>query len=172
MPLLDLFADRPLKVPDDSLGFLLWRVTHAWQRFVDERLQVCDLTHLQFAIMIALGWLTRHDEPTTQGDLIGFVQMHPMQVSQVLSILERKNHISRKRNPANGRTKRIALTASGVTALRQALPLIEEAHERFFGPHEDAADDLRLILRMLISAQNESGVPMAGSPTSPMKRTI
>ena len=93
-PLMDLFANRPLKGPDDSLGFLLWRVTHAWQRFVDDRLQVCGLTHLQFALMIALGWLTRHDEPTTQSALIAFVDMHPMQVSQVLSTLERKGQIS------------------------------------------------------------------------------
>lgn len=150
MPLLDLFADRPLRVPDDSLGFLLWRVTHAWQRYVDDRLQVCDLTHLQFALMIALGWLTRHDEPTTQSELIRFVEMHPMQVSQVLSILERKGQISRDRSPANGRTKQIALTASGATALRQAMPLIEEAHTTFFGPDEAGADDLRTILKGLV----------------------
>ncbi|TXM99039.1 MarR family transcriptional regulator [Methylobacterium sp. WL64] len=149
MPLLDLFTDSQLKVPDDSLGFLLWRVTHAWQRFVDDQLQVCGLTHLQFALMIALGWLTRHNEPTTQSDLVEFVEMHPMQVSQVLSILQRKGQISRDRNPANGRTKRIALTASGETALRQALPLIEEAHTTFFGPAEAVANDLGTILRSL-----------------------
>lgn len=149
LPLLDLFANRPLRGPDDSLGFLLWRVTHAWQRFVDDRLQVCDLTHLQFALMIALGWLTRHDELTTQSELVKFVDMHPMQVSQVLSILERKGQISRDRNPANGRTKQIALTASGATALHKALPLIEEAHATFFGPPEAVADDLRTILRSL-----------------------
>lgn len=149
MPLLDLFADRPIRVPDDSLGFLLWRVTHAWQRFVDDRLQVCGLTHLQFALMVALGWLTRNDAPTTQSDLTGFVDMHPMQVSQVLSILERKGQVSRDRNPANGRTKRIALTASGEAALRQALPLIEEAQATFFGPQRTVADDLRTILQDL-----------------------
>ena len=148
-PLLDLFADRPLRGPDDSLGFLLWRVTHAWQRYVDDRLQVCDLTHLQFALMIALGWLTRYDEPTTQSSLIAFVEMHPMQVSQVLSLLERKGQISRDRNPANGRTKQIALTASGAMALRQAMPLVEEAHATFFGPNVAVADDLRTTLRSL-----------------------
>ena len=148
-PLLDLFADRPLRGPDDSLGFLLWRVTHAWQRYVDARLQVCDLTHLQFALMIALGWLTRYDEPTTQSALVAFVDMHPMQVSQVLSLLERKGQISRDRSPANGRTKQIALTASGATALRQAFPLVEEAHATFFGPHDAVADELRTILRSL-----------------------
>ncbi|TXN00172.1 MarR family transcriptional regulator [Methylobacterium sp. WL64] len=150
MPLLDLFTDSQLKVPDDSLGFLLWRVTHAWQRFVDDQLEVCGLTHLQFALMIALGWLTRHDEPTTQSDLVAFVEMHPMQVSQVLSILQRKELVSRDRNPANGRTKRIALTGSGETTLRQALPLIEGAHTTFFGPRGAVADDLRTILQSLV----------------------
>ena len=148
-PLMDLFANRPLKGPDDSLGFLLWRVTHAWQRFVDDRLEVCGLTHLQFALMIALGWLTRHDEPTTQSALIAFVDMHPMQVSQVLSTLERKGQIFRDRSPAIGRTKQIALTASRAAALRQALPLVEEAHATFFGPHDAVADELRTILRSL-----------------------
>lgn len=155
MPLSDLFADRPLRVPDDSLGFLLWRVTHAWQRYVDDRLEDCGLTHLQFAIMIALGWLTRHDESTTQGDLIKFVEMHPMQVSQVLSILERKGQISRDRDPANGRAKRIALTASGEAALRRAMPLIEEAHATFFGSHGSGTDDLGTMLRSL--AKRHSG---------------
>ena len=149
MPLLDLFADRQLRVPDDSLGFLLWRVTHAWQRFVDERLLVCGLTHLQIALLIALGWLTRNDEPTTQSDLTEFVEMHPMQVSQVLSILKRKGQISRDRNPANGRTKRIALTAFGTAALRQAMPLIEEAHTEFFGSDGTSVGDLRTILLSL-----------------------
>ena len=147
----DLFTDRLLKVPDDSLGFLLWRVTHAWQRFVDERLQVCGLTHLQFALMAALGWLTRDADLTTQSDLIDFVEMHPMQVSQVLSILERKGQISRDRHPANGRTKRIGLTATGATALRQALPEIEEAHAKFFGQDEAMANNLRSILKSLAS---------------------
>ena len=149
MPPPDLSTDRLLKVPDDSLGFLLWRVTHAWQRFVDNRLQVCGLTHLQFALMAALGWLTRNDDLTTQSDLIDFVEMHPMQVSQVLSILERKGQISRDRHPANGRTKRIGLTASGETALRQALPEIEEAHATFFGRDEVMAANLRDILKSL-----------------------
>ena len=150
MPLPNLFTDRFLAVPDDSLGFLLWRVTHAWQRFVDDRLQVCALTHLQFALMAALGWLTRRDEFTLQSDIVDFVEMHPMQVSQVLSILERKELIARDRNPANGRTKRLALTASGETALRQALPLIEGAHTTFFGQHGAVADDLRTMLRSLV----------------------
>ena len=147
--LSDLFTDRLLTVPDDSLGFLLWRVTHAWQRFVDDRLEACDLTHLQFALMAALGWLPRQDEFTSQSEIVGFVKMHPMQVSQVLSILERKSLISRDRHPTNGRTKRIALTASGARALRQALPVVEEAHASFFGRAGASAADLRAILKNL-----------------------
>ena len=61
------------------------------------RLRICDLTHLQFALMAALGWLTRRDERTTQSDLAVFVDMHRMQVSQVLFTLERKGQISRHR---------------------------------------------------------------------------
>ena len=151
MPDPDPFQDPTFRRPDDSLGFLLWRVTHAWQRFVDERLKDHDLTHLQFALMAALGWLTRRDEATTQSDLIAFVEMHPMQVSQVLSLLESKGQISRDRHPANGRTKRIVLTTVGAETLRQAMPTIRDAHATFFGQDEDRTGDLRSILQMLAS---------------------
>ena len=94
------------------MGFLLWRVTHAWQKYVDNQLAPFELTHLQFALVVALGWLTRRNE-LTQSELVAFVEMHPMQVSQVLAILERKALISRGRNPANGRTKQLHLTKDG-----------------------------------------------------------
>ncbi len=151
MPDPDPLTDLALRKPDDSLGFLLWRVTHAWQRFVDDRLEVHGLTHLQFALMAALGWLTRQDEIITQSDLIAFVEMHPMQVSQVLSLLERKGQILRDRHPANGRTKRVALTACGAETLRRALPVIRNAHASFFGQDEIKAGNLRSILQMLAS---------------------
>lgn len=144
------FEGRALHEPDGSLGFVLWRSTHAWQRFLEQRLAPFDLTHLRWALLVGLGWLTRSGTTVSQRELADFLTLHPMQVSQVLGGMERAALIDRRANAVDRRAFDVTLTADGEALLRRAMPVVEVAHRDFFERAGLPADDLRQgLLRLL-----------------------
>ena len=54
------------KSPNDSPGYLLAHLTMLWQRKQKKILDPLDLTHTQFVLLAALGWLSREDNVVTQ----------------------------------------------------------------------------------------------------------
>lgn len=144
------FAGRPLHGPDDSLGFILWRVTHAWQRMLEQRLAPYDLTHLRWALLVALAWLTREGEIVSQRHLADFLDMQPMQVSQVLGAMERSGLIARQPTDTDRRILSLTLTAMGESRLREAMPVVEAAHRAFFGDYLAQGATLRASLLGLL----------------------
>ncbi len=144
------FAGRPLQRPDDSLGFVLWRATHTWQRYLEQVLAPTNLTHLRWAFLVALAWLTKENERVSQRRLADFLSMHPMQVSQVLTAMEKAGLVARQPSTADRRVLVLSLTPAGETALRTAMPLVEEAHRCFFEKADAQPDDLRALLLDLL----------------------
>ena len=65
--------------PEQSPGFILWHLTHAWQRTVRAALTPHDLTHVQFVL---LATLTSHETPLTQSQLAESASTDPMMTSQ------------------------------------------------------------------------------------------
>lgn len=126
-------------VPENSAGYLLWQVTHLWQRQVEVALAALDITHLQFVLLAGIGWLTRNGELLTQVQLAEFCKIDVMQISQVARKLEMKKLVKRSAHPTDTRAKVLTLTPTGTTTLRQALPLIEHLDAAFFGPCNHAA---------------------------------
>lgn len=118
--------------PEDSLGFLLWQATHRWQRAIGAALAPLDLTHLQFVLMAGTGWLTKDGGAPTQIELAGFTRVEPMQVSQVVRLLEKKKLLARAPHPTDSRAKALKLTAAGEKLLARALPVVESADAAFF----------------------------------------
>ena len=45
-----------LSGPAESPGFLLWKISNAWQRRLRVALQPYELTHSQF-VLLATGWI-------------------------------------------------------------------------------------------------------------------
>ena len=119
-------------VPEESAGYLLWQVTHAWQRQVEVALLELDITHLQFVVMAGIGWLTRTGGLLTQVQLAQFCKIDVMQISQVVRKLETKGFVQRSPHPSDTRAKVLTLTSTGEVVLQQALPLIEELDATFF----------------------------------------
>lgn len=119
-------------VPEDSAGYLLWQVTHAWQRQVEATLTALDITHLQFVLLVGIGWLTRNNELITQVQLAEFCNIDVMQISQVARKLEAKGLIDRPTHPMDTRAKALTLTPMGEAVLQQAIPLIEQLDKDFF----------------------------------------
>ncbi|MGE5145683.1 MAG: MarR family winged helix-turn-helix transcriptional regulator [Candidatus Eiseniibacteriota bacterium] len=118
--------------PEDSLGFLLWQATHRWQRAIGAALAPLGLTHLQFVLLTGTGWLCRDGGAPTQIELAGFTRVEPMQVSQVVRLLEKKKLLARAPHPTDSRAKALKLTAAGEKLVQRAVPLVEAADADFF----------------------------------------
>ena len=133
------WAKSRFAVPEDSAGYLLWQVTHLWQRQVEAALAELDITHLQFVLLAGIGWLTRNGDLLTQVQLAEFCKIDVMQISQVVRKLEVKYLIERSAHPTDTRAKVLTLTLTGETTLEQALPLVEHLDMKFFSSCDHTA---------------------------------
>jgi len=131
--LTEMFETSSLGAPQNAIGFVMWRLTHRYQREVDQALRPQGLTHLQFVTLMLVAWLSREGATATQVEIARFGDIHPMQVSKVLATLEHKQMIEREPSPGNGPAKAVAITDLGVAGLRHALPLVIEVQRRLFG---------------------------------------
>lgn len=68
--------------------------------------------------------MSREGQPVTQSELARFGDIHPMQVSNVIKVLEVKAMIARTPAPRNALAKNVAITATVLAVLRAALPLM------------------------------------------------
>jgi len=117
--------------PEESPGYLLWHVSLAWRRLIEETLKPLNLTHPQFVVLTTTAWLMRNGESITQIDISKASGLDPNTTSQVLRGLELKNFIKRTRF-LNERSKNPELTDLGSKTLAQALPAVEKADAKFF----------------------------------------
>jgi len=119
--------------PRQSPGFLLWHISTAWRSSIESVLTPLGLTHPQFVVLAATGWLTRNGELITQVSIGKMAGLDPNTNSQILKGLEKKRLV--KRNPSSdGRAKNVFLTPQGSQILNLALPVVEQADARFFDP--------------------------------------
>ncbi len=152
-----MFAASQVERPEDTIGFLLWRVAHRHQREVDRVLAPLDLTHLQFVVLVQTAWLGRDGDDVTQAGLTRYGKVHPMQLSSVLKTLEAKGLIGRDRCPINRRRKRLALTPTAVAALGVALPKVTALQATFFGDDPAFGADLHTRLRQVVAGWGDDG---------------
>ena len=145
----ELFATTSLGAPEKAVGFVLWRVVHRYMREVDRALGPFDLTHLQFTTLAMAAWMGRDDEAVTQAELARFSDIHPMQVSQMLKILESKKMVRRARSMQDVRAKHIEVTAAGLTVLRRSLPIVIEVQRRLFGNEGKPNGSLMAMLQRI-----------------------
>ncbi|AWV98272.1 MarR family winged helix-turn-helix transcriptional regulator [Arcticibacterium luteifluviistationis] len=118
--------------PNDSPGYLLGQVTILWQRKLKKSLDPLNLTHTQFIILAALGWLSRESNKVTQVEIANQGNLDRMMVSKVLRTLESKTFVSRKEHETDTRAKVIKLTTLGTKVLQDAILKVEETDLEFF----------------------------------------
>ena len=119
--------------PKQSPGFMLWKVTTAWQKQLRQTLAPLGLTHVQFVFLACLQWLnTQQDTMVTQSQLATQSGLDKMVVSETAQKLITKGWITRQRHEQDARAYGIALTDSGQALIDQALPLVEAADQTFF----------------------------------------
>lgn len=119
--------------PYDSPGFLLWRVSNAWQREQRHALQRVGLTHTQFVALAVASWF-QHDEPLTQAKLSQLTGSDPMTISQVVRTLEKAGHFKRIAHPHDIRARVIEVTATGRELAATTIRVVEETDSNFFEP--------------------------------------
>jgi len=118
--------------PERSPGFLLWRVTLAWQRAMRAALAPHDLTHVQFVLLTTTWWLTRAGELPTQRQLAERAGTDTMMTSQVVRKLADRGLLARADDPADARAKRLRITPDGLELVARALKDVEAADAAFF----------------------------------------
>lgn len=117
--------------PERSPGFLLWRVTLAWQRAMRAALAPHELTHVQF-VLLATSWWLSQQEPPTQQQIAEHAGTDTMMTSQVIRKLADRGLVSREDDPADARAKRISVTGAGLKVLKPALADVEQVDLEFF----------------------------------------
>ena len=128
--------------PAESPGFLLWKISNAWQRRQRMALQPYGLTHSQFVVLATATWFGAA-ETLTQSRISQLSGIDPMTTSQVLRALEAASLIERVDHPKDPRAKSILVTRAGRDLARKAIVVVEETDAAFFEPL--ASDTARLI---------------------------
>jgi len=131
-----------LSGPAESPGFLLWKISNAWQRRQRAALQHYELTHSQFVLLATATWFGA-SETLTQARVSQLSGIDPMTTSQVLRALEVALLIQRVDHPQDPRAKAITVTKAGRDLARKAVVAVEEADAAFFEPL--GSDTKRLV---------------------------
>lgn len=117
--------------PEESLGFLLWHASTYWRSSIEKTLKLFNLTHPQFVVLAATGWLTQKGEHASQAIIGRTAGLDPNTTSQILRSLEAKLLINRARS-IDERSKTPYLTSEGAEILKKALPAVEKTDSAFF----------------------------------------
>lgn len=143
-----IFTTEEQSKPESYIGFLIWQLSRRWENFVEKELSEVGMTHLQFAILVQTGFLNMVKGPINQVEISSFTQISPMQISQVVKILEKKGLIVRKQCKLDCRTKLIALSEEGVRHLAESKKIVLKAEGDFFGSQTDklGAEFLKVLL--------------------------
>lgn len=154
---------RPLPTrlagPGESPGFLLWKVSNAWQRRQRAALQPLGLTHSQFVLLATTTWFGS-TETLTQARLAELTGVDVMTTSQVLRTLEGAKLVERDTHPDDPRAKTIAVTARGRELAREAIVVVEATDDAFFAPVAARVGEVvRLFTELARSAADDA--PMA-----------
>ena len=116
---------------DSSPGFLLWRVSNAWQRAIRAALTPHGLTHTQYVLLAVL--VHSAEEHLTQRNLADKAHIDIMMTSQVLRTLETAKHITRSPHPIDRRAMNVQATTHGRHTVIAATKDVETIDREFFG---------------------------------------
>ena len=117
--------------PEESPGYLLWRVSTQWRSAIETVLKPLNLTHPQFVVLATTGWLTRNDGMVSQVEIGKISGLDPNTTSQILRGLQAKKLIKRQQT-VDARSKQPVLTTLGRERLSEAMPAVERTDAQFF----------------------------------------
>ncbi len=116
--------DKDLKVTG-LLGYKLKQTQHALRLHMDEALRDLNLTTPQYAVLAQL----ELRPGISSADLARSSFITAQTMHGIVSNLEKRNLVERKKDPNHGRILTICLTSEGLKILRQAHKIISEVED-------------------------------------------
>lgn len=137
--------------PSASPGFLLWRISNAWQREQRAALQPLGITHTQFVMLAVVTWFSSK-EPLTQAQLAHLTGSDPMTTSQTVRTLIANGLLERSMHPTDSRAKMITVTFAGRELACQSVLIVEEVDRQFFAALGGQQSNLITLFQRLLSS--------------------
>jgi MarR family transcriptional regulator for hemolysin len=138
---------------DDSLGFLLFKLTVRWQHTLAEIFERFGITQTQYAIMASLRWHETQGVVVTQTALATHARLETMTLSKAIRKLEADGLVHREPSACDSRAMEVQLSTKGRRLVQQAVVAVERADDAFFGVlSERKQAGLRMVMRELIEA--------------------
>ncbi|KXO13231.1 Transcriptional regulator, MarR family [Moritella sp. JT01] len=117
---------------DDSVGFLLWKITTLWQRKLAVVLGGFGITQTQFAILASLRWFQDNQKLATQTNLVEHTKIDKMTISKAIRKLELNGLVERTSSLSDARNTNVQFTKEGNSLIIKAIFTIETADDEFF----------------------------------------
>jgi len=137
--------ETTLHVRDTCLCLHVQRAARALARRFDEAFRPLGLTNGQFSLMMSLN----RPEPPTIGSVSALLAMDRTTLTAALKPLERRGLVTVRVDPADKRSRRLALTAEGRVLLARAVPIWTREHAALDAKLGGAGDRLRADLAAL-----------------------
>ena len=113
---------------------------------IKQELKKMNLTHPQFVVLASLAYLSQNGNEVTQVMISKLSGIDVMTLSQILSLLEKHNFVKRKEHSRDTRAKAVTLNKKGEEILQNAVPLIEQIDEFFFGKLDNDEEQFKHFL--------------------------
>ncbi len=150
-PIKTSVSRHPFSDPENNAGFVMWQVSMLWQRRLKAELDKLELTHAQFLLIAALDYLSTQKKVVSQQDLATHCRIDKMMTSKILSIVQKKGFITRRKNKMDTRSKTLVLSEQGEQTLKAALKAVDRVDGDFLVPLGLNAmsfqDDMRSLLK-------------------------
>ena len=138
--------ETTLLVRDTCLCLHLQRAARSMARRFDDALRPLGLTNGQFSLMMSLN----RPEPPGMAAVASLLGMDRTTLTAVLKALRRRSLVKVTADPADGRARRMTLTAKGRKLLVRAVPIWRANHTAVEALlHDGDADRFRNNLRAL-----------------------
>src|ERR1700742_3762649 len=99
---------------------------------MNRELAAIDLTHLQFTTLALVAWSNKSGKPITQTEIAREFDIEPMQMSQMMKVLEAKSLVRRRAPKPSSRSRHAEITRKGLSALEKAMPVAIAVQHRMF----------------------------------------
>ncbi len=139
-----------VKQPEESLGYLLWKNTTAWQRAIKAQLLPFNISHAQFVILAVIRWCFEVKQEPTQVNIACLSNLDKMTISKSLKKLAALGLVSRTEDTRDSRAKTVVLSKKGQILRKKLIELVEETDENFFGvlSYEERKQLNRIFVRL------------------------
>ena len=138
---------------EKSLGFLFIRAYNAWHGKIKKELATLGMTHPQFVVLTSCNYLLFQKKNVTQALLSQITEIDKVTLSQIITLLEKKEFLKREKSEGDQRANSIILTKQGEEMVRQALPKVEKVDEEFFEILGKDKEHFRNSIRTLLSTK-------------------